>query len=758
MKKEVSDKRKRIINIASMIFAIVLFVIVLAISYDLHDAGMNPVISLLPGILYFILFELSVMVLQGRFKKISNAAEEYYEMIEGLTKDSDTIVKIDLDNNTAIGIKLPPLISQRYEEEMKKGADSFRTFFVEQIVSPDNRDYVRPLFDTRTMMTRLATEEQYLLVFNIHYRDMSRHHYEAKVMRIGDFEKKHQVIIAIRCIDKQEIEESILRRHLEDSVSARTAELKEKNERLNRLNEDIIGFLGNIVEARDVESGEHVRRVKGFTHILAEQVMNDYPEYNLTPSKVDLITSASALHDLGKITIPDAILLKPGRLSEDEFETMKKHSEKGCEILQLAPMDWSEEYLKTSVEICKYHHEKYDGKGYPEGLKGDEIPISAQIVSVVDCLDALLNKRVYKEALSFDLAYEMILGGECGAFSPKILDCFVKCREKFEKHALDKSSNFSNPELNKTEEAYLIGITILLVEDEEMSSEVTRDMLEGNGATVIVAKSGKEALDFLNAKEREQIDAILMDLFMPGIDGFETAKAIRGLKLPGAETVPIIAVSVSHSDVDIGKATDAGMNAYLFKPVTASQLSRALMHCLKDKANTLQKKLTKTSRVAHRDTLTGVRSMSAYMDKVEELKDIMRKEEPSFALVECDLNGLKGVNDTFGHDIGDIYIVNCCKAICNVFKHSPVYRIGGDEFIVVLQGEDFDNRESLMTRLRETLFESKEKEDPVHGRISIAAGMADYVPGTDKTVGDVLKRADTSMYNNKKMMHLEIDD
>ena len=197
----------------------------------------------------------------------------------------------------------------------------------------------------------------------------------------------------------------------------------------------MIDILGTVVEYRNLESGQHIERVKGYTKLLAEQLMKDYPEYGLTSDKVSVITSASALHDIGKIAIPDAILMKPGKLTQEEFEYMKSHTTKGGEILNSIKNVWDEEYGKVSYEICRHHHERYDGRGYPDGLKGEQIPLSAQIVSIADVYDALVNERVYKSAFSKEKAFQMIVTGECGVFSPKLLDCFWNARRAFERLA-----------------------------------------------------------------------------------------------------------------------------------------------------------------------------------------------------------------------------------------------------------------------------------------------------------------------------------
>ena len=197
-------------------------------------------------------------------------------------------------------------------------------------------------------------------------------------------------------------------------------------------NEKLIDVVSNIVEFRDLESGEHVKRVKGLTRIMAEAYMELFPDSGLTQEKINVIVRASALHDIGKIAIPDGILLKPGKLSSEEFEIMKSHTTKGCKILKLLDMVQDNEQLQASYDICLYHHERYDGKGYPEGLKGDDIPLSAQLVSVVDVYDALVSERVYKKALDKDTAYHMIMDGKCGNFAPKLLKCMEYARTRIE--------------------------------------------------------------------------------------------------------------------------------------------------------------------------------------------------------------------------------------------------------------------------------------------------------------------------------------
>lgn len=220
------------------------------------------------------------------------------------------------------------------------------------------------------------------------------------------------------------IELNLHREHLEDLVERQAIKLRESQDVL-------MDALSSVVEHRNVESGQHILRIRMFTKILLENIMRSYPEYSLNERIINIIASASALHDIGKISIPDAILNKPGPLTAEEFEIMKTHSVKGCEILEgLDRMD-DKEYLRYAYRICRYHHERWDGGGYPDGLKGDSIPICAQAAGIADAYDALTTDRVYKKAFTPEKAYTMILNGECGAFSPKLLECFKSSREQF---------------------------------------------------------------------------------------------------------------------------------------------------------------------------------------------------------------------------------------------------------------------------------------------------------------------------------------
>ena len=213
---------------------------------------------------------------------------------------------------------------------------------------------------------------------------------------------------------------------------------KEKNNRM------MVGILSQIVEFRNGESGSHVLNINILTGMLLERLVQRTDKYNVTWSERLLITTASALHDIGKIGIDDKILNKPGRFTEEERKIMQEHTIIGARILENMEEYQDEELMRVAYQICRWHHERYDGKGYPDGLKGDEIPISAQVVALADVYDALVSERVYKKACSHEKAIQMILNGECGTFNPILLECLLDIQDRI-KDKVKGSTQEGNP-------------------------------------------------------------------------------------------------------------------------------------------------------------------------------------------------------------------------------------------------------------------------------------------------------------------------
>ena len=196
-------------------------------------------------------------------------------------------------------------------------------------------------------------------------------------------------------------------------------QLYEKEENNNLL----IGILSHVVEFRNSESGEHILHIRTATELLLRRLVQKTDEYHLSESDIVMITTASALHDIGKISIPESILNKPGKLTREEFSIIKTHTTIGADIINQMTTKMEKPLLRIAGEICRWHHERWDGHGYPDGLIGEQIPIAAQVVALADVYDALTSKRCYKDAYDHETALDMILAGECGAFNPLLLKC-----------------------------------------------------------------------------------------------------------------------------------------------------------------------------------------------------------------------------------------------------------------------------------------------------------------------------------------------
>lgn len=229
-----------------------------------------------------------------------------------------------------------------------------------------------------------------------------------------------------------------------------------------RNNAMLIGIMSHVVEFRNEESGPHVQHVRIITELLLRALGELSPKYALSSDEISLIGTASALHDLGKVSIATEILNKPGRLTDEEYAIMKSHSAVGASMLENLPMYSDEPLVKTAYQICRWHHERFDGKGYPDGLCGDAIPMCAQVVSLADVYDALTSERVYKKAYSHEKAIEMIKNGECGTFNPVLIQ------------VLDKVADELYAELNRS---YLTDLDDL----RKAAAEVLRSKLSGTG-------------------------------------------------------------------------------------------------------------------------------------------------------------------------------------------------------------------------------------------------------------------------------------
>ncbi len=306
------------------------------------------------------------------------------------------------------------------------------------------------------------------------------------------------------------------------------AEQVYEKERSNSL---MVSILSHIVEFRNAESGLHVLHINTMTEILLNALIKKTDKYQLSEADIMVISMASSLHDIGKISIPSEVLNKPGKLTKEEFELVKTHTTVGAEMLDSVPFGKNEALMKYAYQICRWHHERYDGKGYPDGLKGEEIPIAAQIVALADVYDALTSERVYKPPYSHKKALDMIVNGECGTFNPLLLECLMDVASDLEKElAINSLSIKEKGQIQRATEEILKNNHVLDSEGSlQMSNREQIDSFEfeelmGEGRfeyneqsdLLILSEWAAKILDvsevITTPKENERIQNILLDI------------------------------------------------------------------------------------------------------------------------------------------------------------------------------------------------------------------------------------------------------
>ena len=486
---------------------------------------------------------------------------------------------------------------------------------------------------------------------------------------------------------RHRVDSNVILGEKQRSLSTRlSAQIYEK-EKDNRL---MIEILSHIVEFRNGESGLHVLHVHTITEILLKALRKKTDKYPLTQQEITLICNASALHDVGKISIPSEILNKPGRFTPEEFEIMKGHTVEGAKMLKDIPFRGNEPLIKIGYQICRWHHERYDGRGYPDGLKGEEIPIAAQVVSLADVYDALTAKRVYKPAFSHEKAMEMILHGECGAFNPLLLECLEESQEQLKKelnvislgNAADREIHNLVAHTLKTDGTDVSNRTVRLLEHErtranilsELSREITFEYSEapemiklsewsadylGLPLTVIEPKDSdlgkvifkpKDFDNLLNSLKNSKPDS-------PAV----TAKYMLNIK--GAKTWCKITAKAMWSDTEPPEYEGA-----IGKIIDINDETEEMMH-LEEKANL--------------DFRTGLLNHEAAKSRISAVFGTPSTRK--HALVFFDLDNFKQANDVYGHLFGDEVLEHIAKTIKKNIRSSDIAaRMGGDEFIIFL--------------------------------------------------------------------------
>ena len=555
-------------------------------------------------------------------------------------------------------------------------------------------------------------------------------------------------------------DEAVVRRRIENTIllSARQRQLTEivvdQIREKRKSDQMMISILAHSVEFRNGESGQHVIHIRALTRLLLQRLLQRTQQYPLTPEDITLISTASALHDVGKLSIPDEVLNKPGRYTEEEYAVMKQHAAAGAEMIRALPYDPNEPLLKISYEICRWHHERYDGKGYPDGLQGDAIPIAAQVVAMADVYDALTSERCYKKAFSHEQAMEMILGGQCGAFNPLLLDCLEDIGPELKHSLSDPNWAEQDDEQDDAITQQLHKYGLYSTERRLLEQEYTRQRLHfvldyandifcsymPQDETLTLNTCGAAQLGLRTMIEHPLRDPALLACV-------EEASLARFL-----ETVRAV-YDHTRSDFRCEMTLICGGTPCRFhcdgRAVWVGSEERCVGLIMKlspaeDRAGDAERaRLSRTISNYHKevytDPVTGIQNRRYYDDHLRGMTEVD-------AVAMMDVNEFKHINDTYGHLVGDQVLRKIAEVLQRSVRRSDaVVRFGGDEFVAVFpdipETKFRDKLQELETAVREAAL-------PDHPalRVSISVGGV-YGPGR---VSHMIGKADDLMYRAKR--------
>lgn len=545
---------------------------------------------------------------------------------------------------------------------------------------------------------------------------------------------KHRVISNFMLTVKQ--------KEMSDMLSNQIYE-KEKDNSL------MIEILSHIVEFRNGESGLHVLHVHAITEMLLKQLVKKTDKYPLSPKDIRLIGNASALHDIGKISVPAEVINKPGKFTPEEFEIMKRHTVEGANMLDAIPFHQNEALIKIGYQICRWHHERWDGKGYPDGLKGDDIPIAAQVVAMADVYDALTSKRVYKPAYAPDDAVRMILNGECGAFNPLLFECLSDIAEMLKKelavmsfgHATENNIHESVKQVLKDDGLDASGRSIRLLELERMKlkflTDISREIIFEYYAVPEMIKLPEWCSARLGMPEK--IMEPLSDTTWTAMFAEKDFKHfVQRMKATSPEN-PVVSEKYLLT-IDGEKKWNKVVAKTLWSDSEISEFEGAIGKIVDIDEETAA--MEYLEQKANHDAKTGLLNHLAVKRRIGEL--LAEKKGKRYALAVFDLDNFKTANDVYGHLFGDEVLVAIANRIReNIRSTDLAARMGGDEFILFMEYKD--NPEPLIQRIFKGLTKEKYKDF----EIGLSMGVA-CTERFDGGCDDLFRRADAAMYAVKR--------
>lgn len=459
--------------------------------------------------------------------------------------------------------------------------------------------------------------------------------------------------------------------------------LADQIEEKERMSSMMVDILSHIVEFRNGESGQHIVRVRKLTEIILRWVREKTDRYQIAEENISLISTASALHDVGKIAINENILNKPGRLTPEEYEVMKTHSLVGAQMLGMVSEYKDEPLIKTAYEICRWHHERYDGRGYPDGLKGDEIPISAQVVALADVYDALTSDRCYKKAYTPEQSVQMILDGQCGTFNPLLLECLREVAPTLPEQLTNVSTRTHHLKLVSRHEPIVSERSLRLLDHERvkynffaaMSEEiqfeytVTPDMLT-------LSSWGAKKLNLseviLEPFQKEEVLRVF------GIENHRNLTSMLRATTPENPVVNFDGVLSYSGQPRWHRFIARAMWSSDDPPVYTGSIGKFMdIHDSREKLESLQ-------RQASYDALTGLLYRANAKEEIQ--ARIQSNPNGNYLLAILDLDNFKSANDKRGHMFGDRVLKYVAQKLYqNTRREDIVARAGGDEFLIFLE-------------------------------------------------------------------------
>jgi putative two-component system response regulator len=503
----------------------------------------------------------------GKMNNIVSSSENHAE-------PTDLILLVD-DNTTNLQLLHETLDGLGYKLLIAKNGRTALTIAQKARPSLILLDIMMPEMDGYEVCRRLKADDTTSQIPVIFVTALADEEDEAKGLGLGgvDYITKPINPELVRVRVRNHLELKRYQTHLENMV-------RERTRRLALTQAVTIESLATLAEYRDPETGGHIKRTQNYVKALAVN-LKDNPRFRdeLNDDTIELLYLSAPLHDLGKVGVRDKVLLKAGRLTDEEFEEMKKHTQYGEEALRITEQKLGgDTFLHYAREIAYTHQEKWDGSGYPQGLKGDKIPISGRLMALADVYDALISKRVYKPPFSHEKAVQIILEGKGTHFDPDIVDAFIKLEDTFRNIALtfadyDEERQMLSGGIELKPEKCNSIERILLVEDNEINLDIMQSQLLSIGCKVDTAVNGKDAL---KKYQNKAYDVILTDIEMPEMDGYALTAEIRRIEKETGRQTPILAITASEFDLNADRARSRGFNDDMLKPLEVEVLKMKL--------------------------------------------------------------------------------------------------------------------------------------------------------------------------------------